>query len=108
MALSKGIEFYYIAYGYEDDRQWENYVEDGNGGFCANRFYDFDKALKAAKASHKAEIEYQQDEYGYVGDDVMNTYVMVRHTRYSDYELAMISGRRSKVKFFEYEDDDDE
>lgn len=92
---------FYVAYGFngEEPRDEIDYI-----GSVNNDFTDYKTALKYAKISHKEEIEYQREENGRkAGCELLNTYVMKTEKGYNDYEVAMISGWRSKVTEYEWE-----
>lgn len=92
---------FYVAYGFdsEEPRDEIDYI-----GSVKNDFTDYKTALKYAKISHKEEIEYQREENGRKdGCELLNTYVMKIEKGYNDYEVAMISGWRSKVTEYEWE-----
>lgn len=97
---------FYIAYGYdgEEPRDEMEFVPNGKCDIVRNDFTDYKTALKYAKISHKEEIEYQREENGRKdGCELLNTYVMKIEKGYNDYEVAMISGWRSKVTEYEWE-----
>lgn len=98
---------YYIAYGYENEGyQEEDHIWIFGGGYNGkNDFTDYNTALKIAKQYHKDELSYQREENGRTKDDeIMNTYVMyIDPDDGCEYEMAVISGWRSKVTEYEYE-----
>lgn len=88
---------YYLGWGWGDDQN----VEPEMG-----IFFTYEDALSAAKKAHKEEIEYQKSETENIS--VPNTYVFYcdgdpRSNR-NFYLLAKISGKRSKLTEYEYED----
>ena len=92
---------YYIAYGYDNDGyEYQDSTYQGR-----NDFTDYKTALKVAKDEHKLELDFQKEENGRTKyDEVMNTYVIyIDQDDGCEYEMAVISGWRSKVTEYEYE-----
>lgn len=85
---------YYLGFAWPGD---EYTLMDG----C---YETYEEALKAAKKSHKDELSYQKYECGTQKDeDVPETYVVFVDKDCNEYEMARISGWRSKLEEWEYE-----
>ena len=93
---------YYVAYGFDGESPRDD-IDYFFGG-VKNDFADYETALKYAMIDHKEEINFQKEENGNASGELFNTYVMRTEAGYRDYEVAVISGWRSRVTEIEYED----
>ena len=90
---------YYIGYCYEGESM--DYIDR----YLSTGIENYETALKIAKEQHKAEIKYCREELGYnAKDEIASTYVIYIDTEDgNEYEMAKISGWRSKLQEWVYE-----
>lgn len=85
---------YYLGYAWPEDEYT----------LTSECYETYEEALKAAKKSHKEELSYQKHKRGTQKDeDVQETYVVLVDKDGNEYEMARISGWRSKLEEWEYE-----
>lgn len=86
--------YYYIGYGWGTDC---TLLDD----YIRQPIPTYKEALEKALESHKQELVYQRG-IGNKKGEVMNTYVVLYD--HGEYEVAVISGWKSRITEYEYED----